>query len=151
MATLYLMVGLPGAGKTTRARELALDVGALRFTPDEWIEPLYGPLEGEALDAVRYPVEGVCWKVASDALRLGINAILDFGFWAKEEREDYRARALALGAETKIVYMPATKEQLYERISRRNEGLTAGELFVSPEQIDDWWEIFQAPDIEELA
>ena len=34
--TLTLMVGLPGAGKTTRAKELEQATGAVRFTPDEW-------------------------------------------------------------------------------------------------------------------
>ena len=33
-ATMFLMVGLPGAGKTTRAEELAAVHRALRLTPD---------------------------------------------------------------------------------------------------------------------
>jgi hypothetical protein len=33
--TMLLMVGLPGAGKTTRAKELAAANRALRLTPDE--------------------------------------------------------------------------------------------------------------------
>ena len=32
-ATLFLMVGLPGSGKTTRAKELERETGAIRFTP----------------------------------------------------------------------------------------------------------------------
>lgn len=32
---VYLIVGLPGAGKTTRAKELELAESALRLTPDE--------------------------------------------------------------------------------------------------------------------
>ena len=36
------MVGLPGAGKTTRARELARSHNALRLTPDEWHLDLFG-------------------------------------------------------------------------------------------------------------
>jgi hypothetical protein len=40
--TLFLIVGLPGAGKTTRARELENVHRALRFTPDEWMISLFG-------------------------------------------------------------------------------------------------------------
>lgn len=54
MATLHMMCGLPGAGKTTLARRLEREHRALRLTPDEWVTPLYGPeLSQEALDAVR--------------------------------------------------------------------------------------------------
>ncbi|MFJ3714174.1 MULTISPECIES: hypothetical protein [unclassified Streptomyces] len=31
---------MPGAGKTTRARQLAKEHNALRLTPDEWMIPL---------------------------------------------------------------------------------------------------------------
>ena len=34
MATLHLMVGLPCSGKTTEARRLERELGALRLTPD---------------------------------------------------------------------------------------------------------------------
>ena len=40
--TLYLMVGLPGSGKTTRAKELEQEARAVRFTPDEWHIFLFG-------------------------------------------------------------------------------------------------------------
>jgi predicted kinase len=39
-AMILLMVGLPGAGKTTRAKELAAANRALRLTPDHWMIPL---------------------------------------------------------------------------------------------------------------
>ncbi|MDQ1743803.1 MAG: hypothetical protein QOE23_2142, partial [Pseudonocardiales bacterium] len=34
--TIHLIVGLPGAGKTTRAKELEASESALRLTPDDW-------------------------------------------------------------------------------------------------------------------
>ena len=39
---LTLMVGLPGAGKTTLAKEIEKETGAVRFTPDEWHLFLFG-------------------------------------------------------------------------------------------------------------
>ncbi|MCX4703734.1 MULTISPECIES: AAA family ATPase [Streptomyces] len=41
MTTLFLTVGLPGAGKTTRVRQLAKEHSALRLMPDEWMIPLF--------------------------------------------------------------------------------------------------------------
>src|SRR5215210_5890530 len=66
---LHLIVGLPGAGKTTLARQLERELPALRLTPDDWIGTLYGePLAPGQLDAVRDPVEHVQWAVAERAL-----------------------------------------------------------------------------------
>ena len=41
-AIVYLIVGLPGAGKTTRAKQLEVNAPALRLTPDEWQIVLFG-------------------------------------------------------------------------------------------------------------
>jgi predicted kinase len=97
--TLYLMVGLPGSGKTTRAREIEVAERALRLTPDDWIVALYGADLGRPQrDAVRDPVEALQWTVARRALTLGCDVILDWGFWSRQEREEYAAQAAALGA-----------------------------------------------------
>ena len=40
VATMILLVGLPGAGKTTVGKKLAKEQSALRLTPDEWMIPL---------------------------------------------------------------------------------------------------------------
>ncbi|UIJ34054.1 AAA family ATPase [Allobranchiibius sp. GilTou73] len=37
--TLFLTVGLPGTGKTTAARRIEVERGALRLTKDEWVKP----------------------------------------------------------------------------------------------------------------
>ena len=49
------------------------------------------------------------WNIASRALELGTNVILDFGFWAREEREDYRLRAKRLGARVKYIFWMCRK------------------------------------------
>src|SRR6185295_7445669 len=67
-ATMFLMVGLPGAGKTTRAKELAAAYQALRLTPDHWMIPLFGD---SMADGKRWVLEGRLISVALQALRLG--------------------------------------------------------------------------------
>ena len=75
-ATLILMVGLPGAGKTTRAGELAATHHALRLTPDHWMIPLFGD---SMADGKRWVLEGRLISVALQALRLGTSVVLDYG------------------------------------------------------------------------
>ena len=90
-ATLFLMVGLPGSGKTTRAKELERETGAIRFTPDEWHLFLFGddfhdPQEHELHNQRHDKVEALMWQVGKRLLAQGVSVILDFGFWAKEQR-----------------------------------------------------------------
>jgi len=99
MATLHLMVGLPCSGKTTLAQKLEHELLALRLNLDEWHIRLFGQdAEEPEHDARHSLIEAQLWNIASRALELGTNVILDFGFWARQEREDYRWRAKQLGA-----------------------------------------------------
>ena len=151
MATLILMCGLPGSGKTTVARRLEHERRALRLTPDEWIGPLYGTnLSQAALDACRDPVEGVQWAIAARALSLGVNVILDFGFWSRVERDDFRARAAALGAGFEICFLDVPRPVLASRLAARNAALPADTFHISEEQLEAWWAIFEPPTAEEL-
>jgi predicted kinase len=87
MAMLFLIVGLPGAGKTMRAKSLAAEHAALRLTPDAWMIPLFGDPQPAGKRDV---LEGRFIWVALEALRLGTNVVLDFGFWGRDERSSLR-------------------------------------------------------------
>ncbi|HMF88378.1 MAG TPA: AAA family ATPase [Gemmatimonadaceae bacterium] len=149
--TLHLIVGLPGAGKTTLARRLEGELPALRLTPDEWIGPLYGErLTQPELDAVRDPVENVQWGVAARALSLGASVVLDFGFWTRAERESFRERAATLGARSQVHGLVVAKDELWARLDRRNKDLPPHTFHITREQLDAWWALFEPPDDEEL-
>jgi len=122
MATLHLMVGLPCSGKTTLACKLEYERSALRLTPDEWHVRLFGQ-DVESLDQhnVRHDIiEVMLWNLASRALVLGTNVILDFGFWTREEREDFRSRARQLGASSEVHFLDVPEDELMRRIASRN-------------------------------
>lgn len=149
-ATLYMMVGLPGSGKTTRAREIETEHVALRLTPDEWILALYGDdLDRPHRDAVRDRVEAIQWQVARRALSLGCNVVLDWGFWSHAERTKYRRQAEALGARVRVRFLDATTDELWSRISQRDES-TEGTLQITRSELEQWSTLFEPPTEEEL-
>src|SRR5262245_11928243 len=152
MPTLHLMCGLPGAGKTTRARELEAEHRALRLTPDEWITALLGAdPDHAALDAARDPTESLQWAVAARVLGLGVDVILDFGFWSREERDSYRDRAAAIGAGSVVHFVDAPLDSLKTRLAARRSDRPANTFRVTDAQLEAWSALFERPTPEELV
>ena len=151
MATLHLMVGLPCSGKTTLAKQLEQERSALRLTPDEWQVALFGQdAEEPEHDARHSLIEAMLWNIASRALELGTNVILDFGFWAREEREDYRLRGKRLGASSEVHFLDVPKEELLRRLAVRNSQPSQVSFHISEDSMIPWIEFFQKPTPEEL-
>ena len=80
---MILLVGLPGAGKTTVGKKLAKEQSALRVAPDESMIPLFGQPEA---DGKRDVLEGLMISLALQLLRMNTSVVLDFGCWARDER-----------------------------------------------------------------
>jgi predicted kinase len=145
---MVLIVGLPGAGKTSWARRLEEDRKALRLTPDEWMDALFNTNE---VDGRRWVLESeLLWGVAARALALEVDVILDYGCWSEEERDLFRTRAQALGASAEIVVLDLPFEVLWERIERRNADLPAATFRISREELTEWSARFEVPTEEEL-
>ncbi len=151
MATLHLMVGLPCSGKTTWARRLEVERSALRLTPDEWHLRLFGQDATEPEHDARHSlIEALLWDVAARALVLGTNVILDFGFWAREEREDFRSRARQLGAGSEVHFLDVDGEELLRRLAERNAEPSDRVFYIPIEMMKSWLVLFQAPTPDEL-
>lgn len=151
MATLHLMVGLPCAGKTTLALALERECSAIRLTPDEWHLRLFGQDAEDLEHNDRHSlIEALLWGVASRALALGTNVILDFGFWAREEREDYRSRAKRLGASSEVHFLDVPHDELLRRLAQRNMQPTEVSFRIPEEMMRTWIALFQRPTPDEL-
>jgi len=146
-AMLFLMVGLPGAGKTTRAKELAATHRALRLTPDEWMISLF---DGSQPAGKRDLLEGRLITLALQALHLGTNVVLDFGLWGRDERSALRWLAASAGASCQVIYLPIDTDIQLTRVAHRQATAPHTTFPMSESDIDKWRKQFQAPDAAEL-
>lgn len=158
MATLHLMVGLPGSGKTTLARRLETKYSALLLSVDEWHIRLFGgdihddsdESDFSKHDARHEAIESLLREVAARVLVLGVDVILDFGFWARSERDELRARARELGADCRIHLTEVSEELLLERIKARNARLPPATFHIPEGKLEEWVRRFEPPSSDEL-
>jgi predicted kinase len=147
-ARLILICGLPGSGKTTLARQLAPARGAVRLSPDEWKHDL-GIDYYDEVGRVR--LEARLWRLAQELLELGQSVVLENGFWAREERDERREAARALGVAVELHGLDAPVDELWRRLELRNARGRPGTAPIGREDLERWAARFEAPDAAERA
>jgi predicted kinase len=98
----------------------------------------------------RVRLERQLWGLTQELLAQGQSVILEWGHWARVERDEKRLGARALGVGVELHYLDAPLEELIERADRRT---TSGEWTASPmtrAHFEKWATIFQPPDEEEF-
>ena len=152
MATLHLMVGLPCSGKTTLAKSLEKECNALLLSTDKWHIKLFGKdthlIDHNEHDRMHKNIEEIEWEIAKRVLFLGIDVILDFGFWNREERHYFKSEARKFGFEFKIHYLDVSEEELFKRLEKRNKELSEEVFKIPKENMKKYIEVFE-PVIEE--
>jgi predicted kinase len=141
---LIIVCGLPGSGKTTHAKRLEGELGAVRLCPDEWLNALAIDVWDEDR---RGKIEALQWESGKKLLSLGLTVIIEWGTWGRSERDELRLGARALGASVELHYLSAPADVLFDRIQRR--GLEAPPI--TREMVSRWFETFQPPTPEERA
>jgi predicted kinase len=79
-----------------------------------------------------------------------VDVILDYGFWSRTEREEYRARAKQLGSRSQIHFLEVSQGEFLARLARRNADHSQTVFHIPPELVERWPALFQPPAAEEL-
>ena len=143
---LVLICGLPASGKSTLARQLAPKIRAIRLDKDEWATRLGADVWD---DEFRVRLERQLWVLSLDLLAHGQSVILEWGHWARVERDEKRLGARRLGVAVELHYLDVPLEELIARTERRN---TSGEWTAAPitrAHFEKWATLFQPPDDDE--
>ncbi len=145
--TLFLTVGLPGTGKTTAARRIEAEARALRLTKDEWMKALYGSMNPESASDV---IEGRLIEIGLRALELGINVVIDYGLWGRDERSALRQAATDLGAAVEMHYFELAPSEQRRRLDQRQAEQPHTTWHMSDEELAEWAAMISIPTPGEL-
>lgn len=156
-ATLHVIFGPSGAGKTTYAHAFARREKAVAFVLDDWMARLFAadmpdPLEYEWMIERVQRCEAQIWSTAAAVLAAGTSVILDIGLMRRADRARVREIAAAADLPLQFHFVTASPEARRARVAERN--IVRGDNFaieVTPELFDFIEGVYEAPEREELA
>lgn len=142
-ATLFIITGLPGTGKSTLAARLEAETGAVGMDPDSWMDAFDLNLWDEARRAA---IEAMQWRLSRQFLAAGVNVIIEWGTWGRDERLKLCREARELNAGVELYWLSAPAEIILDRIRARGRE----DPPITLSHIKEWSSLFQAPDPDEL-
>jgi len=147
----YVICGFIGAGKTTFARKLEAETGAVRITKDEWVIKIFGnkiaydPHFKEYDKSVTELARDIAFKI----LRSGKDVILDEGFWVKSHRDDIQKKIREVGARPILYYVKCSIEKMKERVITRSKNPPIDSFEIHEELFEKYLPYWEPPTEDE--
>ena len=142
------MCGLPGSGKTNYAKKLEAG-GALRLTVDEELFRRHGKdLDAQHIDQYKQEIKLDFKGLLEKAVKEGKSVALDYGFWKKLERDEYKQLAESVGAQWELLFFDMPLETLMLRIAERNITDPTSNHIISKELLEKFSTQLESPNGE---
>lgn len=145
---VILVTGGTGAGKTTYARKLCDEIGAIRFSIDDWMTGLFwmdAPSDGEipmfdwAMERIGR-AEKLIRQTAEESLKRGVSVVLDLGFTKAEHRRAFARWANSLGHSCELHWVDVPPDMRWERVQNRNREQDETFAMTVPREMFDFME-----------
>ena len=127
MAKVYLICGKICSGKSTYAEQLRVQNNAVLLSTDEITLALFGQHCGDKHDDYVERTQNYLFNKSLKLIEVGINVILDWGFWMKEERDYAREFYNSRNIECEFHYIDISDETWKARLKKRNGEVVAKE------------------------
>lgn len=157
VATLHIIAGSTGAGKSTYSAALCERSGAMRFSIDEWMGKLFWM---DSPQPIRYEwtieridrCEAMIFAVARGLAERGVACVLDLGFTQAQHRTRFYDLAKAAKLPFQLHWIDVPADVRWQRVLQRNE--QRGKTFVMEvdrAMFDFMEQRWEAPTPEEMA
>ena len=153
MPKVYLICGKISSGKSTYAEQLRIQNNAVLLSTDEITLALFGQHCGDKHDDYVERTQNYLFNKSLELIEVGINVILDWGFWLKEERDYAREFYNSRNIECEFHYIDISDETWKARLKKRNNAILAEETtayYIDDNLAKKFASIFEEPNEDEI-
>ncbi|HEY7278492.1 MAG TPA: ATP-binding protein [Trebonia sp.] len=142
MGRVIFMCGPAGSGKSTVARRYEQQgMTRLSFDQEAWSRGITAmPLPQD----VRRDIEDALRARLVELVRAGTDVVLDFSFWSRSMREEYRELLRPFGVVPETVYLATDRATVLSRIAARS-ARDGDDFAISAELAASYFDHFEVP------
>lgn len=142
---VVMMCGPAGAGKTTYAKHLEREGWTrLSFEVEFWERGISGLPSPEVVAEVAADLRARLLRGVAE----GNDVVLDFGFWFRRQRDEFRALLAPRGIVPETVYLATSLETIMSRVGERH-GRWADDWPLTEQTATEYFERFEPPTPDE--
>ena len=153
MAKIILVCGKICSGKTTYAKRLAEEQKAVLLSVDEITLALFGQHIGEKHDEMVKKTEKYLFVKAIEIIAIGIDVILDWGFWTIEERKYATRFFKERDINIEWHYIDVSDKIWRRNLKTRNDRITDGQdvfYYIDDNIAAKFKRLFEVPNRDEI-
>lgn len=153
MPKVIMTCGKLCSGKTTYAKKLQKAGKAVILSVDEIMLAVFGRDAGKNHDEYAARMKRYLYQKALEIINNGLDVILDWGFWTKEERAFARSFFGSNGITNEFHFIDIDHDEWHKRIEKRNRDVLANNsdaYYVDDGLSEKFNSIFEKPDPSEI-
>ncbi len=153
MAKVILICGKICSGKSFYTETLKKENNAAVLSCDEITLSLFDGNFGDKHDEMCERIHGYLFGKSAELLEIGVNVILEWGFWSKADRDFARNYFESRGFECELHYIDVSDELWQKNIIKRNREVAEGKTsayYLDDGLLEKLERLFEVPDRSEI-
>lgn len=126
MAKVIMICGKICSGKSFYAQQIRREQGGVILSADEITLALFGQDAGDKQDVYTAKLKSYLFEKSAELIAAGINVILDWGFWTKNERDFARAFYTDKNIKCEFHCIAISEKEWKKRLKKRNNSVESG-------------------------